>query len=184
MADATQKQNTPDPVTLTLNQIIDGNTDELDKAMGLPPGGSVLAVSLTANLYHAADHFKKNAMVVTCERRGSLARLVLTTMMMKDRPSTDEPPEREEESMIIDVESGWPEAITRIVMLCREMDAVTDMNLNTLGNPLFSQEAQQKVFEDEIGDALMDFSLFSQQDLALLLEALTGSAQNKIEVEA
>ena len=86
--------------------------------------------------------------------------------------------------MIIDVESGWPDAITRIVMLCREMDAVTDMNLNTLGNQLFSQEAQQQVFNDEIGDALMDFSLFSQQDLALLLEALTGSAQNKIEVEA
>ena len=183
MANATQKQNTFDP-TVALNQIIDGNTDELDKAMGVPPGGSTLAVSLTANLYHAADHFNKNAMVVTCERRGSLARLVLTTMMMKDRPSTDEPPEREEETMIIDVESGWPDAITRIVMLCREMDAVTDMNLNTLGNPLFSQEAQQEVFEDEIGDALMDFSLFSQQDLALLLEALTGSAQNKIEVEA
>ena len=86
--------------------------------------------------------------------------------------------------MIIDVESGWPEAITRIVMLCREMDAVTDMNLNTLGNPLFSQEAQQQVFEDEIGDALMDFSHFSQQDFALLIQALTGSAQNKIEVEA
>ena len=183
MANATQKQNTFDP-TVALNQIIDGNTDELDKAMGVPPGGSTLAVSLTANLYHAADHFNKNAMVVTCERRGRLARLVLTTMMMKDRPSTDEPPEREEETMIIDVESGWPDAITRIVMLCREMDAVTDMNLNTLGNPLFSQEAQQQVFNDEIGDALMDFSLFSQQDLALLLEALTGSAQNKIEVEA
>ena len=181
MANATQ--NTFDP-TVALNQIIDGNTDELDKAMGVPPGGSALVVSLTANLYHAAEHFNKNAMVVTCERRGSLARLVLTTMMMKDRPSTDEPPEREEESMIIDVESGWPDAIARIVMLCREMDAVTDMNLNTLGNPLFSQEAQQQVFEDEIGDALMDFSLFSQQDLALLLEALTGSAQNKIEVEA
>ncbi len=86
--------------------------------------------------------------------------------------------------MIIDVESGWPDAITRIVMLCREMDAVTDMNLNTLGNQLFSQEAQQQVFNDEIGDALMDFSLFSQQDLALLLQRLTGSAQNKIEVEA
>lgn len=181
MANATQ--NTFDP-TVALNQIIDGNTDELDKAMGVPPGGSALVVSLTANLYHAAEHFNKNAMVVTCERRGSLARLVLTTMMMKDRPSTDEPPEREEETMIIDVESGWPDAITRIVMFCREMDAVTDMNLNTLGNPLFSQEAQQKVFEDEIGDALMDFSLFSQQDLACLLQALTGSAQNKIEVEA
>ena len=86
--------------------------------------------------------------------------------------------------MIIDVESGWPDAITRIVMLCREMDAVTDMNLNTLGNQLFSQEAQQQVFNDEIGDALMDFSLFSQQDLALLLQRLTCSAQNKIEVEA
>ena len=86
--------------------------------------------------------------------------------------------------MIIDVESGWPDAITRIVMLCREMDAVTDMNLNTLGKPLFSQEQQQHVFEDEIGDALMDFSLFSQQELALLLQRLTGSAQNKIEVEA
>jgi len=181
MANATQ--NTFDP-TVALNQIIDGNTDELDKAMGVPPGGSALVVSLTANLYHAAEHFNKNAMVVTCERRGSLARLVLTTMMMKDRPSTDEPPEREEESMIIDVESGWPDAITRIVMFCREMDAVTDMNLNTLGNPLFSQEAQQQVFEDEIGDALMDFSLFSQQDLACLLQALTGSAKNKIEVEA
>lgn len=181
MANATQ--NTFDP-TVALNQIIDGNTDELDKAMGVPPGGSALVVSLTANLYHAAEHFNKNAMVVTCERRGSLARLVLTTMMMKDRPSTDEPPEREEESMIIDVESGWPDAITRIVMFCRDMDAVTDMNLNTLGNPLFSQEAQQQVFEDEIGDALMDFSLFSQQDLACLLQALTGSAQNKIEVEA
>lgn len=181
MANATQ--NTFDP-TVALNQIIDGNTDELDKAMGVPPGGSALVVSLTANLYHAAEHFNKNAMVVTCERRGSLARVVLTTMMMKDRPSTDEPPEREEESMIIDVESGWPDAITRIVMFCRDMDAVTDMNLNTLGNPLFSQEAQQQVFEDEIGDALMDFSLFSQQDLACLLQALTGSAKNKIEVEA
>jgi len=183
MADAKQKQNTFNP-TVALNQLIDGNTDELDKAMGVPLGGSVLAVSLTANLYHAADHFNKNALVVTCERRGSLARIQMITFIMKDRPSTDEPPEREEETMIIDVESGWPDAITRIVMLCREMDAVTDMNLNTLGNPLFSQEAQQQVFEDEIGDALMDFSLFSQQDLALLLEALTGSAQNKIEVEA
>ena len=86
--------------------------------------------------------------------------------------------------MIIDVESGWPDAMTRIVMHCREMDALTDMNLNTLGNPLFSQEAQQQVFEDEIGDALMDFSHFSQQDFALLIQALTGSAQNKIEVEA
>jgi hypothetical protein len=181
MANATQ--NTFDP-TVELNKIMGGNIDELDKAMGVPPGGSVLTVSLTANLYHAADHFNKNALVVTCERRGSLARICLTTMMMKDRPSTDEPPERQEETMIIDVESGWPDAITRIVMLCREMDALTDMNLNTLGNPLFSQEAQQQVFEDEIGDALMDFSHFSQQDFACLIQALTGSAQNKIEVEA
>ena len=156
MAKATP--NTFDPQE-ALKQIIDGNTDELDKAMGVPPGGSVLAVSLTANLYHAADHFKKNALVVTCERRGSLARIQMITFIMKDRPSTDEPPER-------------------------EMDALTDMNLNTLGNPLFSQEAQQQVFEDEIGDALMDFSHFSQQDFALLIQALTGSAQNKIEVEA
>jgi len=37
MANATQKQNTFDP-TVALNQIIDGNTDELDKAMGVPPG--------------------------------------------------------------------------------------------------------------------------------------------------
>jgi len=181
MANATQ--NTFDP-TVALKQIIDGNTDELDKAIGLPPGGSRLVVSLTASLYHAAEHFNKNALVVTCERRGSLARIVLNTMMMKDRPSTDEPPEREEESMIIDVESGWPDAMTRIEMHCREMDALTDMNLNTLGNPLFSQEAQQQVFEDEIGDALMDFSHFSQQDFACLIQALTGSAHNKIEVEA
>jgi len=182
MANATQ-QNTFDP-TVALNQIIDGNTDDLDKSLGLPPGGSRLVVSLTASLYHAAGHFNKNALVVTCERRGSLARIVLNTMMMKDRPLTDEPPERKEQSMIIDVESGWPDAITRIVMHCREMDALTDMNLNTLGNPLFSKEQQQQVFEDQIGDALMDFSLFSQQDLALLLQRLTGSAQNKIQVEA
>ena len=183
MANATQKQNTFDP-TVALNELINGNTDELDKAMGVPNGGASLMVSLTANLYHAADHFNKNALVVTCERRGSMARIHLTTMMMKDRPSTDEPPEREEESMIIHIESGLSEVITRIVMLCREMDAITDMNLNTLGNPLFSQEAQKQVFEDDIGEALIDVTLFSQQELALLLEALVGVAKNKIQVEA
>ena len=47
MANATQTQNTFDP-TVALNKIMDGNTDELDKAMGVPPGGSVLTVSLTA----------------------------------------------------------------------------------------------------------------------------------------
>ena len=181
MAKATP--NTFDPQE-ALKQIMDGNTDDLDKSIGLPPGGSRLVVSLTASLYYAAEHFNKNALVVTCERRGSLARIVLNTMMMKDRTLTDEPPERQEKSMIIDVESGWPDAMTRIVMHCREMDALTDMNLNTLGNPLFSKEQQQQVFEDEIGDALMDFSLFSQQELALLLQRLTGSAQNKIQVEA
>ncbi len=40
------------------------------------------------------------------------------------------------------------------------------------------------MFEDEIGEALIDVTLFSQQELALLLEALVGVAQNKIQVEA
>lgn len=161
-----------------------GSEQEMEDAMGVPPGGLAMVKSLTTNLIMSARAENKNMLTLEGTIAGDVGTVSLIVHLTKDQ-TVDPPPQHIEHIRVTreGAEQTWKQMLVRIVMMCREFDALTDMDLNTLGNPFFPKEAQAEVLENDIGEALMEFGLLSQQELAIALTVLTGMNQGQSEAK-
>lgn len=157
----------------------------MEQAMGIPSGSLFRTAVLMQNLINSCKEFNKNMLVLEGSAKDGIG--TMTFSLYKTKNMKGDVPDLYTMSISFNEDNaheGYAESIETLISLCREHDALTDMDLNTLGNPFFSDHQKSKALKAGVGEALVDFPEFSQSDVAVVLSLLIEDHSSKTAAEA
>ena len=147
--------------------------EEMEDNLNIPRGAMGHMGDLTANLIAVAQEENLNALIVG--GKPHKAHIVILLLRESDKgigeggkfieyfPVTP----GKEDRVFKDLSS-------QMVTLSRDWNAVTDVNLNTLGNPFFSKEKKAGVLSEEVGNGVVSFGQYTEQELAMMVAGMSG----------
>ena len=131
--------------------------------------------ALSWNLFEQARSGNKNILVLEGQRGESSGWITLHTFFLKGWDGIDDPKHKEQTirftKSLESMNDAFVQLTMSIIRICRECDALTDMNLNTIENPLFFNDDRVLALHQPVGSALMDFARMTDREFSTLVAA-------------
>lgn len=154
---------------------------EMEERLNIPPGSMGRMGELTETLFATAKEHDKNVIVLgggeKVEAKQTVLHLVVIMVKESDRRVVGDTfieyfPIVEDTDAARD--AAFKQISMQLVKMAADWDAVTDMDLNTLGNPLFELEQKREVLDKEVGDGIIWFNQFSGPELTMVMAQMGG----------
>ena len=142
--------------------------------------------ALSWNLFETAKTENRNILILEGQRGENSGWVTLHTFFLKDWDGTTDPEHQEHTIRFTKSLESMKDAFARLTMsiirICRECDALTDMNLNIIENPLFFSDDRELALRQEVGSALMDFKGMTDREFSTLVAATVLTINPEEEV--